>query len=1032
MSQLWIDSFRLVWFGLLGAFTVVGDGGVELDLGPPQRRELLAVLLTSPNRPVSTDTIVDALWPDEPPARAKASIQSHISRLRHLLGRDRIVTRSSGYLIRVAADTFDVLDFLQSVQKGEKLAIRGSRRGALEVLSRGLSLWRGEPFWDFVYSDWARLEIARLDAVHQGAIRERFRLALALGMHDEVLPDLTAAANLAPGDEALTRLHATALYRSGRQQDALTRLTALRRYLADELGLDPSPETDELELAILQHDLGSRRPWEVTVGGVPQGLSGPGLQEGETLAFDELADMELLAMTDLQSGSESVEEPLAHLDHRQSVPRLTNLPAQLTSFVGRTEEMDELETLVRGQRLVTVTGPAGVGKTRLALQVAGRLEGDLADGVWLVELAPHDSPEQIPVVVLEALGVNRGRAKADEFLLNVLDDRQSLLLVDNCEHLIDAAADLIESVLKRAPGVKVLSTSREPLGIPGEFLYPLAPLQVSVMPEWSGGDVLEARGDAFRLFVDRARSVSPLVPDEATAPLLIRICQQLDGLPLALELAAAQLSVLVERQLSGLESPYRTITTRQRTIVAAVEWSYRLLTPAEQAAFRRLAVFTGDFDRQAAQEACVFHPLTGEIAPILDQLVKRSLLTRLTNGRYRLLHVLRHAALNEFRQAREEEAATTAHARYYLSMAADALAHTRAMQQAEWIKRLDLDWPNIRTALLWALQHDPDRGAAAVVGLTDYFRVDHGWEGIEWTNHYLDAVDDTQTTLGLHRARALSAMIPSVHDVMVESAEYVLDHQAEGDDDFVIDALSVLAMKAVETSDSRLISEVKARMDAVGPQTPRALRRQANIEAFDCHLRGDLEGSCEWLRKNLDLIPQTGEVWGMMGPSANLADALRRLGRLDEALEVVDDAIAVGRELGSRVMLSFAMIMRSEILDGMGLKRDALDSALDGLGLAHRVSSRFETIAGAEVAAALLLGLGWVDEARAMHSFAHARAKEWDQESFLMQYSHYHDGLVAGLDGLSPARAEDATRRAVATPLLILINEIRMQIAGSA
>ena len=1037
-----------MWFGLLGAFTVLNDSGEELDLGPPQRRELLAFLLSNSNRPVSVDSIIDALWPSEPPTAVRTSIQSHISRLRTTLGPERIVTRSPGYQVRVAVDTFDVLEFLQSVQDGQRLAGNGSHRSAFEELARGLSLWRGEPFWDFSYSDWAQLEISHLETMRQAAVRERFDLALTLGLHDEMLPELATASDRAPGDEDLLRLHATALYRSGRQQEALDRLAALRKYMVEELGLDPSPKTDDLELAILRHDSLLTVP-QTDHPAAHRSLHGEvetssawaddieEWPEVEVFGFDELGEIELLGMTGPQQMWTALDPSSPRFDLIRVSRRLSNLPAPLTSFVGRTEELADLEALVRTRRLVTVTGPAGVGKTRLALQVARDLAGDLADGVWVVELASVDDPDLIPVMMLEAMGVNRGEGKATEFLLDVVEDRQLLLLVDNCEHLIDAAADLVESVLKRASGVKVLATSREPLGIPGEFLHPVAPLNVPDVGHMSRSDELEDTVDAIGLFLERARAVAPVVLDEVSAPLVAGICGRLDGLPLALELAAAQLdhlaldelSVLLEAELSGLESPYRATPTRQRTIQAAVEWSYRLLTPLEQAVFRRLAVFTGDFDREAAQSVCGFSRLTGDVIPLLDRLVKRSLLVRLPGGRYRLLQVLRHAAIEELRQAGEEDALTAAHAGYYLQQATEALTYTRRAQQVEWIRRLDLDWPNIRTALHWAIQHDPEQGARAVIGLTDYFRVDHGWEGMEWTNHYLDSIDDRQIVLELHRTRALAAMISSVHDIMVESAEYIISHSVDGDDDVVGDALVVLAMKAVETTDSSSIAQVRARMEGVGLETPRALRRQASIEAIDHLLRGDLEGAAEWIRRSLDLIPLTGEVWGTVGTSSNLADVMMRLGRLDEALSIVDEAVAAGRELGARVMLAFSMITRAEILYRMGHFPEGLESALEGLTLAHHVSSRFEVTSGAEVAAALLLNLGRMDDAAALHSFSHTRAEGWGQEGLLSQFSLYHEDLVAGLEGLPAEQMDRAACRGDGTPLPTLIEQISIESA---
>jgi predicted ATPase len=712
--------------------------------------------------------------------------------------------------------------------------------------------------------------------------------------------------------------------------------------------------------------------------------------------------------------------------------RRTNLPAQVTTFVGRRAELAELESLVRDRRLVTVTGVGGVGKTRLALQVAADLVGDMADGVWLLELASLDDPALISGSFLEAMEVNRsGEVTATEFLLEVLADRQSLLLVDNCEHLIDAAADLIESILKRAPAVKVLATSRQPLTIPGEYRFSLSPMSLRPGADRAGSRLLHD-DDALDLFMERARAVFPLSFDEASGPLVSDICRRLDGLPLALELAAAQLDHLTLEDLAAaldselsVESPYRSTPSRQRTLESTVDWSCRLLTPPEQSLFRQLAVFTGDFDREAVDAVCAFGHVSGQGAPLLDRLVKRSLISRLPNGRYQLLQVLRHAATEQLRQAEELGGSIASHARYYLKEAALALSRTRSAKAVEWMRRIELDWPNTRAALQWGLENDFHQGVQAVIGLSDYFAVMRGWEGIEWTGRFLVTADEVER-IELHRTRARAGLWPAVHSVVTESANHVLDHRVGLNDEVVIEALSALAFVGLENWDSNAVKDYAALIEKVPADSPRILRLVAGVNAYRCAIAGNMEGAEEWFRKSLELVPLTGELWSYIGSGSNLAETVMLRGRLDESLTIINEAVRIGRDLEFHFHLSFALITRAEVLHRLARPVEALESALEGFELAHRNSNRFEFVLGAETIAAILLSLGLTEDAAAVHALGHHRAQEWDHEGVLAQYRRFHDEITAGLGSFSQERAAQEAQRALNTPVPLLIEQIRI------
>ena len=392
---------------------------------------------------------------------------------------------------------------------------------------------------------------------------------------------------------------------------------------------------------------------------------------------------------------------------------LNNLPAQLSTFVGRDRELADVRALVESSRLVTLTGAGGCGKTRLSLQVAAELLDGTGDGVWLVELAAVSDPDAVPSAICGALGIapRPGRA-ALEALLDALGPQDLLIVLDNCEHLIDACAKTADALVRRCPRVHLVATSREPLGIDGETIYRVPSLSLPA----SGGSEAPESSDAVALFLDRARAQgAALTVNELTVPVIVSVCQRLDGLPLAIELAAARLRSLsltglhdrLDQRFRLLTGGSRTALARQQTLRATVDWSYSLLNGVERSLLRRLSVFAETFDLDAAEAVCGFGDIAVfDVAELLGALVDKSLVVAEPAGgalRYRQLETIRQFAAERLAEAGEDEAAAAAaHCQHYLSVAEAAAPHLRGPDQGNWFARLDADQVNLRRAARYA------------------------------------------------------------------------------------------------------------------------------------------------------------------------------------------------------------------------------------------------------------------------------------------------------------------------------------------
>ncbi len=662
-------SLGTLQISLLGPVLAQRDDAV-LTLGSRLQRAVLAMLALQPGVQVPTARLAEGLWGDEPPASAAVTLRAYVSRLRSALGGEALPRVPGGYLLAVPADAVDVTRVAATISRAGG-CIAEDPVGALALLDGALACWRGEPLADLGAVPFAAAAVPVMTAHREHAAHLRVRALLAVG---EVAAAVEAVAPLRqahPVDEDLVRLQMIALYRAGRQADALDAYDVLRHRLADDLGADPGPALQGVHQSILTQDPrllagdpdgGARLvitlpPDPAAHGGYPA-HGAPGSTAVTSESGTDLAEGPAGASTGASVGVEHGVEgggpagaatgPAAGAEgHAPRVqpqapgegPRVPTLPVPLTSFVGRAPQLGTIGRLLGEVRLLTLTGVGGVGKTRLALEAARRQVRPGLDGPWLVELAGIADPDQVPAAVARVVGVGAVGVSPTEALVESLRSRPALLVLDNCEHVVDAAADLVTTLLQAGPDLRVLATSRQPLGVPGE--------QIMAVPSLRADATDDGPAEAVQLLAERARLADPAFAlDERTAPLATHLCAALDGIPLAIELAAGQLGALSLSQVSELLDDRfellragRGVVPRHRTLATAMDWSYDPLDEDHRAALHAVAVFPGGVDLDGLRT--VVDLPTGAVARLLSDLVSASLVTTVDRPDGRRFGVLR-------------------------------------------------------------------------------------------------------------------------------------------------------------------------------------------------------------------------------------------------------------------------------------------------------------------------------------------------------------------------------------------------------
>lgn len=702
------ESFVHMKYRVLGPIQVADDdGGIRVPGGGKQRL-LLAGLLHHGNRVISTDRLISVLWHHDTPDDPGGALRTQVSRLRAFLaeaGAGAAALKSEAYGYRLAVDP-DAVDAARFEAILEQAGRSEDPRHRLALLDEALTLWRGEPFEEFADLTHFLGEVTRLRELHAGARERRVDALLECGRTSDALAAAERLVREEPLRERPRALLMAALYEAGRASEALAAFQEFRRTLSEELGLDPSPSLRQLEGEILRHE----RPVRAPHPAVPMPVEGDESQGADA------------------SDRASLPEPLAR----------TAPPVPLTPLIGRGQELASVRRLLDSSRLVTLTGAGGSGKTRFALELAAHLREREGRNVVWVGLESLADAELVPQEVAAALGVReRVGQSLRETLARALGPRDVLLCLDNCEHLVEACAHLTEWLLRGCPGLRVLTTSREPLGVRGELTWPVPPLPV---PEEGVAepDALLAV-PSVQVFVERASAASPafrVTPENA--PAVAGICRRLDGMPLALELAAARVRTMpvqeivkrLDRSFLLLTAGSRTALPRHRTLRAAIDWSYQLLSDPERRMLERLSVFTGGFSLEAVEAVCgaAFeedledseHAGNGAV-DLFSGLVDRSLIVvgAAGNGtRYRLLETVREYAGGKLAEREGEGALRRQHAEFFTDLAEAAEPHLLGAEGTTWTDRLAADQDNLRAALAWT-REAVDTGSPQAAGAVE-------------------------------------------------------------------------------------------------------------------------------------------------------------------------------------------------------------------------------------------------------------------------------------------------------------------------
>jgi predicted ATPase/DNA-binding SARP family transcriptional activator len=719
------DSSGGLQIELLGPVEARVDGRA-VALGGLRPRALFAVLALMGGRVVSTDRLIDELWGEDPPARARESLQMHISRLRKGLaeaGADggRLVSQAGGYRLDVRPDERDVDCWQQALDRARQARADGEPLVAREGVEEALGVWRGRPLGGVGTNNLLAAERARLEEERLAAVIEGIELDLELGRHGELLGQLEALVIAHPFQERLVGLQMLALYRCGRQADALAAFQAVRRRFVDELGIEPARPLRILHEDILKHS------------------------------------------TQLAPPSRPTAEKTLEAQPRPVTPSaLSNrrLPVPPNRTIGRERDIVAVGERLRcgSARLVTLTGPGGVGKTRLALEAARAVQADFTDGAHFVPLAARRKLEDVPAAIVKALGIIvLSGESAEQAAERFLAAKHLLLIADNLEQLLGAAPS-IGRLLEACPSLTILATSREPLALQAEERYPVSPLALPEPGTRQGPRAL-AVTDAVALFCERARAHDPDFDlGDGNADAVAEICRRADGLPLAIELAAARCGLLsptevAERLETALGAPgagARDAPARQQTLGATIDWSHELLSDDEKRCFARFAVFAGGATVEAAET------ITAGGLDTLDGLVSKSLLARRRHAfaptRLGMLETVRAYAGERFASAADAEAVRENHYRYYL-----ALVHRHGTDRALWgagarehLARLDAEIDNLHAALAWAVTRPSAEPAVAIVAALSCY-----WLMRE---RYADALDWVEQALNLPRANAHPAL----------------------------------------------------------------------------------------------------------------------------------------------------------------------------------------------------------------------------------------------------------------------------------
>ncbi|WP_406508885.1 BTAD domain-containing putative transcriptional regulator [Streptomyces sp. NBC_00212] len=904
-------------YRILGNTQVHHLDGSPVALGGARLRALLTVLALRPGRAAPVGVLVGEVWGDEPPADAPAALQALVGRLRRALGHDAVFSADSGgYGLAAQPDDIDLHRFERLTADGARALEEGDPAKAVTLLDDALALWTGPALADLPDPGTlaSRAEARRLDAR-----RLRLAAALALGRAGETLAELAALCGSHPLDEPLHALRIRALRAAGRPAEALAAYESVRTTLAEELGADPGPELRAIHAELLN----------------PAAVPAP------------------------------------------AAPVHGNLRARLTSFVGREADLADIRGDLESARLVTLLGPGGAGKTRLSQEAADGAAECWPDGVWLAELAPVDDPAGVPAAVLTAVGARKtvlhsagaeelraADRHADDPVVRLAEHcgpRRMLLLLDNCEHVIGAAAELAEYLLARCPHLVVLATSREPLGVPGELVRPVEPLPAPY---------------ALRLLAERGAAARPGFRVEDDPDAAAEICRRLDGLPLAIELAAARLRMLTPRQIADrlddrfrlLTSGSRTVLPRQQTLRAVVDWSWDLLEAPERAVLGRLAVFAGGCDLAAAEAVCAEDGGLDapDVPAVLGSLVDKSLVVAAPDDtgemRYRLLETVAEYATERLDGAGDRAAAERRHLTHYREFARRTDAGLRGPGQRAAIDAFEREYENLRTALRRCVAlRDEEEALCLVHALLWYWQMrDLRAESRHWAKE--------TAALGPDPFAPPVTPAPPVY-VQCTDAPPPLDPEVLQEARRGVRLVQLAAMdhEMDQWTTPQAAERLRAIVSAYRPGLPQTCRMPGSLWFFPVVLTGDQARLKEVLDATVEASEELGYEWELAAALQMRANVLaNRTEWAGDATADADASLLIFRRLGDAWGSAEALGARGEAREKRGEFGPAAEDYTEALRYAEQLGAQAQVTLLKARLASVLLEMGEGERGEAM------------------------------------------------------------------